>query len=259
VAIRADITERKRAEEVAGRMHAIEEANRIKSEFLANMSHELRTPLNGIIGFGEVLLGGRPGPLNPTQSEFLGDMLNSGRHLLQLINDVLDLSKVEAGKMELNPETFRIEKAIDEVCSVSRGIAHKKRIQIRTRIDPELGEITLDQQKFKQVLYNLVSNAVKFNNEDGRVEILASSRGELLEVRVADNGIGILEADLPRLFREFEQLDTGAARRFGGTGLGLVLTKRIVEFQHGSITVESVPGAGSTFTVMLPKTTGAKP
>jgi signal transduction histidine kinase len=235
-------------------MHAIEEANRIKSEFLANMSHELRTPLNGIIGFGEVLLGGRPGPLNDTQSEFLGDILNSGRHLLQLINDVLDLSKVEAGKMELNLETFRIEKAIEEVCAVSRGIAHKKQIHIQTQIGPDLAEVTLDLQKFKQVLYNLISNAIKFNNEGGQVEIIARSMGDLLQVQVKDDGIGIADADLPRLFREFEQLDSGAARRFGGTGLGLVLTRKIVEFQHGTITVKSEPGLGSTFTVVLPKT-----
>jgi PAS domain S-box-containing protein len=255
VAIRADITERKRAEEVAGRMHAIEEANRIKSEFLANMSHELRTPLNGIIGFGEVLLAGKPGPLNPTQHDFIGDILNSGRHLLQLINDVLDLSKVEAGKMELNPESFRIEKAIDEVCSVSRGIAHSKRVEIRTRITGDLGEIRLDQQKFKQVLYNLISNAVKFNNEGGWVEIGARFMGDLLQVQVKDNGIGIQEADLPRLFREFEQLESGAARRFGGTGLGLALTKKIVELQHGTISVRSELGVGSTFAVVLPRAT----
>lgn len=255
VAIRADISERKRAEEVASRMYAIEEANRIKSEFLANMSHELRTPLNGIIGFGEVLLGGRPGPLNPRQTDFLGDILNSGRHLLQLINDVLDLAKVEAGKMELKPETFRVEKAIDEVCSVSRGLAHKRRIQISTQVSPDVGEVTIDQQKFKQVLYNLVSNAVKFNNDGGDVEIIARCMGNLLQVQVRDNGIGIREADLPRLFREFEQLDSGAARRFGGTGLGLALTKKIVEFQHGTIAVQSELGAGSTFTVVLPKMT----
>jgi PAS domain S-box-containing protein len=255
VAIRADITERKRAEEVAGRMHAIEEANRIKSEFLANMSHELRTPLNGIIGFGEVLLGGRPGPLNPRQHEFLNDILNSGRHLLQLINDVLDLAKVEAGKMELNPQTFSVEKAVEEVCSVSRGIAHQKRIEIQTRFGPGLGDATLDQQKFKQVLYNLISNAVKFNREGGRVDVCADIVDDRLKVGVKDNGIGMSPADLPRLFREFEQLDSSTARLFGGTGLGLALTKKIVEFQKGTIGVESEFGVGSTFTVVLPKST----
>jgi PAS domain S-box-containing protein len=252
VAIRADITERKRAEAVASRMHAIEEASRIKSEFLANMSHELRTPLNGIIGFGEVLLAGKPGPVNPKQHEFLGDILSSGRHLLQLINDVLDLSKVEAGKMELKPERFQVGKAIEEVCAVSRGIAEKRRVEIRIRVAPEMGEVTLDPQKFKQVLYNLISNAVKFNSDGGYVEIVSRPVGDRLEVQVRDNGIGIREADLPRLFREFEQLDSGASRRYGGTGLGLALTKKIVEFQHGTISVESRFGVGSSFTVSLP-------
>lgn len=257
VAIRADITERKRAEEVAGRLHAIEEANRLKTEFLANMSHELRTPLNGIIGFGEVLLAGRPGPLTPFQRDFLGDILNSGRHLLQLINDVLDLAKVEAGKMELHPVEFEVEKALNEVCSVCRGIAQKKRVTLQVRPDPSLRQVTLDQKMFKQVLYNLISNAVKFNHEGGSVEIIAQSVvGGRMQVAVKDRGIGIRQEDLPRLFREFEQLDSGPDRHYGGTGLGLALTRKLVEFQGGTITVESEIGVGSTFTVELPTTSG---
>ncbi len=253
VAIRADITERKRAEEVAGRMHAVEEANRLKTEFLANMSHELRTPLNGIIGFGEVLLAGRPGPLTPIQRDFLSDILNSGRHLLQLINDVLDLAKVEAGKMELNPVEFEVEKALKEVCSVCRGIAHQKRIALEVRTDPNLRQVTLDQKMFKQVLYNLISNAVKFNREGGRVEIITRAiMGNRMQMAVKDTGIGIRSDDLPRLFREFEQLDSGPDRLYGGTGLGLALTKKLVEFQDGAITVDSEFGVGSTFTVELP-------
>ena len=255
VAIRADITERKRAEEVAGRMQAIEESSRLKTEFLANMSHELRTPLNGIIGFGEVLLAGRPGPLTPIQRDFLTDILNSGRHLLQLINDVLDLAKVEAGKMDMRPVEFEVETALKEVCSVCRGIAHQKRVVIELRPDPNLRHVTLDQKMFKQVLYNLISNAVKFNHEGGRVEIITRAiGGDRMQLEVKDNGIGIGGDDLPRLFREFEQLDSGPDRLYGGSGLGLVLTKKLVEFQGGSIAVDSAMGVGSSFTVELPTT-----
>ncbi len=243
-----DVTERKRFE------RSLQEANRMKSEFLANMSHELRTPLNGIIGFAEFLLDGKPGSINSKQREYLDDVLSSGRHLLQLINDVLDLSKVEAGKMELKPETFRLDKAVDEVCAVARAIAQKKRIEIQTTLSPELDTVTLDLQKFKQVLYNLLSNAVKFTHDAGNVEIRANGIGKnRFQIHIVDNGIGIRREDFPRLFREFEQLDSGAARRYGGTGLGLSLTKKIVEFQGGSIGVESEPGIGSTFTVELPQ------
>jgi len=242
-----DITERKRFEQ------ELREANRRKSEFLANMSHELRTPLNGIIGFSEFLVDEKPGKLNDKQKEYLNDILNSGQHLLQLINDVLDLSKVEAGKMELYPETFTLSKAVDEVCSVISPLAKKKNIAIHQEISPAVGSVTLDQQKFKQVLYNLLSNAVKFTDDGGRVEIVAGPHeSNRLRLRVRDTGIGIIPEDLGKLFVEFQQLDSGSARRYEGTGLGLALTKKIVEFQHGTIAVESAPGKGSTFTVILP-------
>ena len=225
----------------------------MKSEFLANMSHELRTPLNGIIGFTEFLVDEKPGPLNAKQREYLRDVLNSARHLLQLINDVLDLAKVEAGKMEVHPEVFPVRKAVDEVTAVIKGIAHKKRITVGVEIGEELDAVLLDQHKFKQVLYNLLSNAVKFTDDGGKVEIRASRLDlDRLEIRVSDSGIGIKVEDLNRLFTEFEQLDAGTARRFEGTGLGLALTKKIVEFQAGNISVESEPGKGSTFTVVLP-------
>jgi len=244
-----DITERKRFEQT------LREANRMKNEFLANMSHELRTPLNGIIGFSEFLVDEKAGPLNPRQKEYLNDVLNSGKHLLQLINDVLDLAKVEAGKMELNPESFPLIKALNEVCAVAKAIAQKKRIELRTQVAPELGNVTVDPQKFKQVIYNLLSNAVKFTSEGGCVEILASHpQADVFEIAVKDNGIGIKAEDLPRLFKEFEQLDAGTARRFEGTGLGLALTRKIVELHGGSIRVESEPGKGSTFTVVFPLT-----
>jgi PAS domain S-box-containing protein len=243
-----DVTDRKRFEQ------SLQEANRMKSEFLANMSHELRTPLNGIIGFSEFLVDEKAGKLVAKQKEYLNDILNSGRHLLQLINDVLDLSKVEAGKMELHPDTFSVGKAIEEVCSVVAPMAHKKHLVISSDVDGAVDEVTLDQQKFKQVLFNLLSNAVKFTDEGGTVDIRASAAdGTRLRVQVRDTGIGIKAEDIGKLFVEFQQLDSGMARRYQGTGLGLVLTKKIVEFQQGTISVESEVGKGSTFTVVLPR------
>jgi PAS domain S-box-containing protein len=246
-----DVTERKRFEQ------SLLEANRMKSEFLANMSHELRTPLNGIIGFTEFLIDEKPGPLQPKQKEYMGDVLNSARHLLQLINDVLDLAKVEAGKMEFHPEIFPVHKAVEEVAAVIKGIANKKRIAVGIEIGADLDAVTLDQHKFKQVLYNLLSNAVKFSDEGGKVDIHARRLDvHRFEVQVRDTGIGINAEDIGRLFTEFEQLDSGTARRFEGTGLGLALTKKIVEFQGGQISVESEAGKGSVFTVVLPVVTG---
>jgi len=238
-----------RTEQAQARSEQLEAANLAKNQFLANMSHELRTPLNGIIGFTEFLIDEKPGPLKPKQKEYLGDVLNSGRHLLQLINDVLDLAKVDAGKMEMHPESFRVRKAIEEVAAVIKGIAQKKRIVVGVEIGTGLEAITLDQQKFKQVLYNLLSNAVKFTEDDGQVEIHARRLDAFrLEVRVRDTGIGIKAGDISRLFTEFEQLDSGPARHFEGTGL---------EFgEGGSVSVESELGSGSVFTVVLPVING---
>jgi protein-histidine pros-kinase len=242
-----DVTERKRFEET------LREASRMKSEFLATMSHELRTPLNAIIGFSELLVDGRPGPLNARQKEYLEDVLNSGRHLLQLINDVLDLSKVEAGKMELFPETFPLPAAVEEVCSIISPLAKKKNITVRREIAPAIRDVTLDQQRFKQILYNLLSNAVKFTDDGGSVRIVAALLDRSwFRLQVQDTGIGIKPEDLKKLFIEFRQLDASFARRHQGTGLGLALTKKIVELHKGSITVESQPNQGSTFTVTLP-------
>ncbi|OGA44450.1 MAG: hypothetical protein A3F74_15655 [Betaproteobacteria bacterium RIFCSPLOWO2_12_FULL_62_58] len=242
-----DVTDRKRFEQ------SLQEANRMKSEFLANMSHELRTPLNGIIGFSEFLIDEKPGKVNGKQKEYLGDILNSGRHLLQLISDVLDLSKVEAGKMELFPETFSLAKAVEEVCSVISPMAKKKNIAIGKDISAVVESVTLDQQKCKQVLFNLLSNAVKFTDDGGSVDIVATLDGpNRVRMRVTDTGIGIKPEDLGKLFVEFQQVDSSLARRYQGTGLGLALTKKIVEFQKGSIKIESEPGKGSAFTVILP-------
>jgi protein-histidine pros-kinase len=243
-----DISDRKRIEQT------LREANRLKSEFLANMSHELRTPLNGIIGFSQFLADEKPGKLNDKQKEYLTDVLTSAKHLLHLINDVLDLSKVEAGKMTLFPEEISLSKAVGEVLTTILPLAEKKSIILHADISASLGLVFLDPQKLRQVFYNLLSNAVKFTNDGGRIEILAAPLAEdRFNVQVRDNGIGIREEDFSRLFREFEQLDSGAARRFGGTGLGLALTKKIVEFQGGTISVESKPGKGSTFTIELPR------
>ncbi|MEO8379373.1 MAG: PAS domain S-box protein [Acidobacteriota bacterium] len=231
----------------------LELAGRHKSEFLASMSHELRTPLNGIIGFAEFLVDEKPGPLLTKQKEYLGDVLISARHLLQLINDVLDMARVESGKMELYPEIFSVEAAIREVTSVIEGIAQKKRIPMTIDVGVGLEAVRLDLQKFKQVLYNLLSNAVKFTADQGRVDIQARRlESDCLEIRVRDSGIGIKAADMSKLFVEFAQLDSGNTRRFDGSGLGLALIRKIVEFQGGHVGVESELGKGSTFSVVLP-------
>jgi signal transduction histidine kinase len=242
-----------RTKQAEARSEQSESANLAKNQFLANMSHELRTPLNGIIGFTEFLMDGHPGPLKPKQQEYLGDVLNCARHLLQLINDVLDLAKVDAGKMEWHPELFGINKAVEEVVAVIKAIAQKKQIVVSIDIGAELDAILLDQRKFKQVLYNLLSNAVKFSHDGGEVGIhVRRLDTHQLEVQVRDAGIGIKAEDISRLFTEFEQLDSGTGRRFEGTGLGLALTKKIIEFQGGCISVESDLGSGSVFTVVLP-------
>jgi signal transduction histidine kinase len=221
-------------------------------KFLASMSHELRTPLNGILGFTEFLLDEKPGPLNAKQKEYLGDVLNSGRHLLQLINNVLDLSKVEAGKMQLQIEAFPLPVAISEALGVVSHSAAEKGIALRRHIEPGLKTIVLDRSKLMQVLYNLLSNAVKFTDSGGVCVRATLEDGRMLRLEVSDSGIGIDRTDFDKLFVEFQQLDAGATRRFGGTGLGLALTRKIIEFQGGAISVTSEKGHGSTFTVRLP-------
>ncbi|HTF87640.1 MAG TPA: ATP-binding protein [Planctomycetota bacterium] len=235
-------------------------ANQMKSEFLANMSHELRTPLNAIIGFAKLMVHGRVGPVSPQHQEFLGDILVSSNHLLQLINDVLDLSKVEAGKMEFRPETFDLLSLLNEVRDILRVIAASKQIQIHVDIDPSCRELTLDPAKLKQVLYNYLSNALKFSNESGQVSVVVRPEGERsFRVEVEDSGIGIKPGDLGLLFTEFRQLDSGASKKYQGTGLGLALTRRIVEAQGGRVGVSSVPGTGSIFFAVLPRSSQATP
>jgi PAS domain S-box-containing protein len=260
-AIVRDATERRRAEQLQAEnvrleeaSRRFEEANRLKSEFLAHMSHELRTPLNAILGFTELLIDGRTGPLNPTQAEYLNDVHASARHLLDLITDVLDLARVEAGKLGLHLATFRLEQTVGELCAVVDALARERGLTLTWAVAPDLGSVTLDEQRVKQIGYNLLSNAVKFTGPGGRVELQALAYGgDRFELRVTDTGCGIKAEDLGRLFRRFEQLDQGASRCFEGTGLGLALTKCLVELQGGRIEVESQYGQGSTFKVVLPR------
>ncbi|MEY4510367.1 MAG: hypothetical protein RLZZ450_2489 [Pseudomonadota bacterium] len=233
---------------------AIREASRLKSEFLANMSHELRTPLNAVIGFSEFLADETVGPVNAKQLECLNHVLTSGRHLLRMISDVLDLAKVESGKLDLFPTEFNLRDELTEVCSVARALAQEKDIDVALSCDAAPERVTLDPQKLKQVLFNLLANAVKFTGEGGSIDVTARAvDDDCLEIRVRDSGIGMRAEDLPQLFQEFRQLDTASGRRHEGTGLGLALTKRLVESQHGRITVESELGHGSVFTVVLPR------
>jgi PAS domain S-box-containing protein len=244
---------RERTAELRLAKERAEAADRTKSHFLASMSHELRTPLNGIIGFSEFLVDGKPGELNPKQREYLQDILSSGRHLLQLINDVLDLAKIEAGRIQFMPEKFPLRTAIDEACAVTGPMARTKIIEVVTTVSAELNGVVLDPVRFKQVVYNLLSNALKFTDRGGRVEIFCQpAETGRFRLAVKDSGIGIKPEDLSRLFREFEQIDSGRGRRYEGTGLGLALTRRLVELQGGEISVESESGKGSTFTVTLP-------
>jgi len=250
-----DISEQKRLKEELSRQYrSLQEANRLKSEFLANMSHELRTPLNAIIGFSELMHDGKVGEVSAEHREYLGDILVSSRHLLQLINDVLDLAKVEAGKIELHPESMDLSQVIGEVRDILRALAAQKRITIEVDVDPEVAAIVADASRLKQVLYNYLSNALKFSPDGGQVFVRASPQGEReLRIEVEDVGIGIKPEDLERLFVEFQQLDASKAKKYAGTGLGLALTKRIVEAQHGRVGVESTPGKGSVFYAILPR------
>ncbi len=243
-----DVTERRQVEQ------RLQFANRMKSEFLAHMSHELRTPLNAIIGFDQVLLDGIAGPLTDRQREYLGDILTAAQHLLGLINDVLDLSRVESGKMPLSPSTFSLRELVAEVCTEQESASQGKQISISQKVADEEPEVRVDRQRLRQVLSNLLSNAVKFTDPGGTVDIAATVRGDgEIELAVTDTGIGIKPEDLGRLFTEFEQLDSGSTRSFQGTGLGLALTRKLVEFQGGAVKVESQPGVGSVFTVRLPQ------
>ena len=227
-------------------------ANRHKSEFLTNMSHELRTPLNAVIGFSDVLEQGMAGSLNDKQREFVRDIRESGKHLLALINDILDLAKVESGRMELDRAEYLLPDSLRSALSLVRERAARHGITLALEIDEEIGIIAADERKVRQVVLNLLSNAVKFTPDGGRVTLGARRIGQEVEVSVTDTGIGIAPEDQAAVFEEFRQVGTDTARRLEGTGLGLALARRFVELHGGTLRVKSTPGAGSTFSFTLP-------
>ena len=255
----------------------LEHSSRMKSEFLATMSHELRTPLNAIIGFSEAVKDGLAGTLNETQKEFLGDIFNSGEHLLSLINDILDLSKIEAGMMTLDLEPVNLKFLLTKSLSIVRERAVSQRVQVEIDISEDLGVSQLDSRKTKQIIYNLLSNAVKFTPEDGRVslsakrvprsavgfiagpwpvqsfEFLTADHQEFFEISVADTGIGLTTENISKLFQAFSQVDSSLSRKFDGTGLGLAMAKQLTELHGGSIAVASQENQGSRFVVWLPR------
>ena len=244
--------------ELQSKNREAEDANQAKSRFLANMSHELRTPMNAIIGFSEILIERLETQIDAKSLTFIRSILSSGRHLLEIINDILDLSKVEAGRMELLPETFPVRSAIESICQVMRGMSARKSISFAVEIDPDVTAIETDQAKFKQILYNLLSNAVKFSPNESVVSIHArridatEDHPESVSIGVTDPGIGIAPENLTLIFEEFRQVDGTLNRQYGGTGLGLSLVRKFVELQGGTLTVSSEIGKGSTFTFTLP-------
>ncbi|MDQ1446928.1 MAG: hypothetical protein QOI20_3392, partial [Acidimicrobiaceae bacterium] len=235
-------------------------ADRSKNQFLANMSHELRTPLNSIIGFSSVLLESTRNTLAPRLYKFLENIHAAGNHLLELINDILDLSKIEAGKMELRADEFDLRDTIAAVERVMKGFAAEARVRILSTIEPGVPRVRLDEGRLKQILFNLLSNAVKFSAQGGLVRVTIDHVGkeespigvETVRIAVADEGIGIPSDELQRIFVEFYQTEDGRRARKGGTGLGLSLTRNFVELHHGTIDVQSTAGEGSTFTLYLP-------
>ena len=247
----------------------LEKANQAKSEFLANMSHELRTPLNHIIGFTELVVDKNFGDLNEAQEEYLTDVLDSSRHLLELINDILDLSKVEAGRLELQPTTVKLRELLENSFSMVKEKALKHGIKLSNSLNGIPDTITADERKFKQIIYNLLSNAVKFTPDGGTVSLTAqicklddskfsdmeNTNDSGIKITITDTGIGIHPNELDRIFNPFDQVETSKSRKFQGTGLGLSLTRRLVELHGGRIWAESDgEGRGSTFSFILPIT-----
>jgi two-component system, NtrC family, sensor kinase len=242
--------------EIEIKSRQLEVASQHKSEFLANMSHELRTPLNAIIGFSEVLTDRMFGELNEKQDEYLKDIYASGTHLLSLINDILDLSKIEAGRMELELADFDLPTALDNALTLVRERAGRRSITLLTSVDEQLGEVRADERKIRQVVLNLLSNAIKFTPEGGRIEVAAMPKDGFVEVSVSDTGVGVAPEDQERVFEEFRQVGT-AEKKAEGTGLGLTLCRKFIELHGGKIWVKSELGAGSTFTFTIPVHRGA--
>ena len=237
--------------EIEEKGRQLETASQHKSEFLANMSHELRTPLNAIIGFSEVLSERMFGEINEKQAEYLGDILESGRHLLSLINDILDLSKIEAGRMELEPTDFDLPSAIENALMLVKERAHRRGIAVVRTIDERLGMIHADERKVKQVLLNLLSNALKFTPEGGQIDVRARVHEGAVEISEMDTGVGIAPADQEAVFEEFRQVGT-SSKKVEGTGLGLAISRKFIELHGGRIWVKSQVGNGSTFAFTVP-------
>ncbi len=240
-------------QKVAAKTAELELANRHKSEFLANMSHELRTPLNAVIGFSDVLKERMFGELNPKQMEYVRDINTSGQHLLSLINDILDLAKIEAGRMELDVRRFDVGSALENCRTLIRERAQRQGLTLHFRVEPGIGTWRADERKFKQIVLNLLTNAVKFTPAGGRVEVAAANGSDWLEVSVTDTGPGIARADHGAIFEEFRQLKIEGGSKNEGTGLGLALTRRLVELHGGAIALDSDLGRGARFIIRLPK------
>lgn len=248
-----DITERKQVENALIRAKMVsDEANRSKTEFLANTSHELKTPLNAIIGFSELLLEGELGKISEEQKKYIGTIHESGYLLLNIINKILDISSIDYGQIDLEYTKFNLCEAIQDTCTMVQVLANRKAIELIVDVDTQINEINADIIKFKEIVYNLVDNSVKFTPSGGTVVIIASQNENHVEISVADNGIGIAQEDIDRIFDPFYQVDSSTTRRYGGTGLGLTLIKQFIIMHGGNIRVESEPGKGSTFTFTIP-------
>lgn len=228
----------------------VQETTRLKGEFLTSMSHEFRTPLNAIIGFSEMILSGNYGALNVKQSDYLNNIAISGHHLLRLVNDILDLSKIESGNMSLTYERFNIAYTINEAVSVLKSVAMKKGIEVDFEVNDII--ISADNLRFRQIMYNLLSNAIKFTETNGKIEIKTRVNGDKLKIEIIDNGIGISEKDKWKIFSEFYQVDSSYTRRQEGTGLGLTLTRKLIELHKGHIDFDSQINKGSKFWFVVP-------
>ncbi len=248
-----DITDHKRAEEIEDENMRLAISIKAKSELLPAISHDLGTPLNAMIGFSELLKQEIPGKLNEKQKKYVDNILASSKRMLDIVNDILDLGKAETGKIELNIETVSVPETIYEVVSLFRESATKRNVLFKKKLDPDLDFIEADRKRFKQIMFNLISNAVKYSKQEGgTVTIIAKIDRDLAKFAVEDTGIGIREEDMGKLFSEFTQLNPGIASKYGSTGLGLVVTKKLAELQGGMITVKSKYGEGSTFTFAIP-------